>query len=1024
MILVNLTLVLAIQASALSAIRLVPDEYPSIQAAINDCYDGDIIIVEPGRYYETINFSGKNIILTGTDPNDPQVVAGTIIDADGDGSTVIFENGETAEAVLRGFTITGGYGTRNDEFGGGILWGGGIYCAGASPTITDNVIAGNHGPVDEGTNPENYAYGYGAGIGGVEANPTITRNIIKGNTTYAGAAIFFTGDPKISDNLIYDNSAIIGGGVIMAGGQLSNNTIVGNDASFQEGSQFGGNVYIIFEPEFSSTRIFNNIICGATSGGGIVWQGVFSPDAIQFNNVWNNTPGNYSNGTVDNNTGQFIFDGQANQTGIGSNISGDPLFVDADTNDYHIQTGSPCINAGDPGSLILRGQTDFDGEPRVHAGVVDIGAYEYRGYVPPLADAGPDQHVDMPRQASLLVTLDGSGSFFYDPCGVMEYSWEQVAGSAVVMSDFTSVQPTLSPESEGEYKFELVVSDDLNSSESDEVVIIVSNLPPVADAGPDQSMGAIPQVINLDGSGSYDRSGDALAYRWSQTAGPAVVLSDANAVAPTFVPSELSVYVFELIVNDGELDSEPDIVGIVIGNHAPVANVGLSQYTAGDPVVLDGSGSFDRDVFGEISYQWQQISGPPVDISDENTVMPSISGFTQTNEIQRCEFELTVSDGDMDSEPDTVEIIIVPDFGNVNFAVMNPPFDPDKPTIVAFGEGDCEGGGYLVFPEPDDWYAKANFLTISSYGPPYDRYADSLIVFLSSVAPSYIQPIQTIGFDTGNMPAIDVANRMNEIYTDARFAVNRVSFLDATCRDYSDDIARFLASSVDGEPCWIDNYYATEGRHYPGTLNIRFPAPNANHSTPLNWYRQSYNIGSGARRRPLYNSGRAAGFYISVAGPNKNLRLAPDANNYYFEWDSRTDYLNFYDESLHPARIPEAVTLVGPEDGAVVDANGVVLSCDISENAVSYQLLFGAAPDRLNYLVSETPGPPEETITTFPFETTYWTIKVRDEYGSTVYTDPIRIKAQNVTAQTIENITSGKRYNSIQDAINDAAKRR
>ena len=141
MILVNLTLMLAIQASALSAIRLVPDEYPSIQAAINDCIDGDIIIVEPGSYYETINFSGKNIILTGTDPNDPQVVAGTIIDAEGDGSTVIFENGETAEAVLRGFTITGGYGTRNDEFGGGILWGGGIYCAEASPTITDNVIA-------------------------------------------------------------------------------------------------------------------------------------------------------------------------------------------------------------------------------------------------------------------------------------------------------------------------------------------------------------------------------------------------------------------------------------------------------------------------------------------------------------------------------------------------------------------------------------------------------------------------------------------------------------------------------------------------------------------------------------------------------------------------------------------------------------------------------------------------------------------------------------------------------------------
>ena len=280
MILVNLIFVLTIQSTALSITRLVPDEYPGIQSAISDCIDGDTIIVAPGTYFETINFMGKNIVITSTDPNDPEVVAGTIIDGDGDGSTVTFENGETNQAVLRGFTITGGYGTRNDAFGGGYLWGGGIYCAEASPTITDNVIADNHAPFDEGTNPENYVYGYGAGIGGVVASPIITRNIIKDNTTYAGAGMFIVGDPKISDNLIYDNSAFIAGGVIMAGGQLSNNTIVGNDASFQGGTQFGGNIYIIFDPEFPSTRIFNNVICNAGSGGGIVWEGNFSADAI------------------------------------------------------------------------------------------------------------------------------------------------------------------------------------------------------------------------------------------------------------------------------------------------------------------------------------------------------------------------------------------------------------------------------------------------------------------------------------------------------------------------------------------------------------------------------------------------------------------------------------------------------------------------------------------------------------------------------------------------------------------------
>ncbi|MGD8787616.1 MAG: choice-of-anchor Q domain-containing protein, partial [Phycisphaerales bacterium] len=713
--------------------------------------------------------------------------------------------------------------------------------------------------------------------------------------------------------------------------------------------------------------------------------------SIAFNNVWNNNVGNY--GFYNNQTGQFNVGGQYDETGNYGNISEDPLFVDADEHDYHFQTGSPCINAGDPASVVLRDQTDFDGESRIHGETIDIGAYEYRGYVSPVADAGPDQHVDMPQDGSPVVILDGSGSFFYDPCGVMEYSWEQVGGAAGVINDFTSVHPTFIPESEGEYRFELIVSDGLNISEPDEVIIVVSNLPPIADAGPDQSLSSIPQIITLDGSDSYDRSGDSVNYHWSQTSGPAIALSDSNSVTPTFAPPELGIYVFELVVDDGELDSEPDEVGIVIGNHAPVADAGLPRYAAVDPVVLDGSGSFDSDGYGELSYQWRQTAGPTVTITGQDTTMPTISGFTQTNEIQRCEFALTISDGDMDSQPDTVEVVIVPDFGSDSFLEANPPFDPDKPTMVAFGGGDCEVGSGMAFSETDDWFDQVNFLTLPSYEPPYDKYADELIVYLSSIAPGYIQPIQTVGFDTGGMPAIDIANRMNEVYADARYAVNRVSLLDATCRDYSDDIARFNASRVGEEPCWIDNYYTAEGNYYPGTLNILFPAPNANHTTPVIWYMQSFNPGGGARRRPLYNGGLVAGFYISVAGANKNLQLVTDGDNYYFEWSSQTNVLRFHDASLYTGRIPEEVRLLGPEDGATVSNEGAVLSCQESDAAVSYRLLFGPAPDQLDYLVSDTPEPPAEVITEFPFETTYWTVMAADEFGSTVYADPRRIIA-------------------------------
>jgi hypothetical protein len=715
-------------------------------------------------------------------------------------------------------------------------------------------------------------------------------------------------------------------------------------------------------------------------------------------------------------TGEFSFDGRADQTGVDDNISQDPLFVDVLTDDYHLQTGSPCVNTGDPGIVPAPGETDFDGKLRMYAARIDIGAYEYVGYVNPVANAGSDQHIDSPE----LITLDGGSSFFYDPDGVMEFSWEQVAGSAVVMSDFAAMQPTIIPESEGEYRFELVVSDGVNISESDEVLIIVRNRAPLADAGPDQSTSSIPSVITLDGSGSYDPGRVALTYHWTQTSGPAVILSNANADNTTFIPSQIGIYVFELIVNDGQLDSVPDIVGIVIGSRAPVADAGLPRYTARDPVVLDGSESFDPDGFGQLTYQWQQVSGPSVDITDENTPTPMISGFSQTNAIQKCVFELTVSDGDLNGHPDTVEVIIVPDFGNNNLMQLNPPFEPNKPTIVAFGGGDCVMGSAMVFSDPADWYAKANFLTIGSYGPPYYQYGDALITYLSIVAPNYTQPIQTIGFSTGNLPAIDVAVRLNETYADARFAVNRVSLLDAACRNFSDDIAKLISTSVDGERCWIDNYYATAGRFYPGTLNIRFPAPPAEHSTPFVWYQQSNNPGGGARSRPVYNGGVTAGYYLSVAGPAKNFQLASDPENYYFEWNSQTGSLRFYNELQYPGRIPEAVKLIGPADGTLADANGVVLSCEISDNAVGYQLLFGPTAHDLIYLASYTPDPPEEVITEFPFETTYWTIRVHDEYGSTTYADPIRIKSSNVTAQTIENVTTGRKYNSIQRAIDNA----
>ena len=101
--------------------------YDYISQAVQDANEGDIIVASPGTYRETVDFRVKNVILRSEDPNDPAVVAATIID--GSTQAVVFSGGEDANCILAGFTITGA--TQ------------GIYCGAASPIILNCRIADN-----------------------------------------------------------------------------------------------------------------------------------------------------------------------------------------------------------------------------------------------------------------------------------------------------------------------------------------------------------------------------------------------------------------------------------------------------------------------------------------------------------------------------------------------------------------------------------------------------------------------------------------------------------------------------------------------------------------------------------------------------------------------------------------------------------------------------------------------------------------------------------------------------------------
>ena len=110
--LIIILLCLALAGSSYAATIIVKTDgsgdYSTIQAAIDDSNDGDVIIVQPGLYDENINFLGKNITVTSTNPVNPNVVAETIIGNNyPNEAVIIFRGDEDLNCTLTGFNING-----------------------------------------------------------------------------------------------------------------------------------------------------------------------------------------------------------------------------------------------------------------------------------------------------------------------------------------------------------------------------------------------------------------------------------------------------------------------------------------------------------------------------------------------------------------------------------------------------------------------------------------------------------------------------------------------------------------------------------------------------------------------------------------------------------------------------------------------------------------------------------------------------------------------------------------------------
>jgi len=428
----------------------------NIQDAVSAAGLNDLILVTNGLYQYGGAPTGTTIsnrvyvttAMTIQSVNGPLVT--TIKGASGFIRCVSLADG----AILSGFTVTNGTLTGNASIGPG----GGIFCAGTNSVVTNCIITGNTSD-------------YGGG-GGVYSGKLTNCSLSNNATSFRGAGAYST---ILSNCIIVGNRGSVnaspGGGIYggaavncvlsnniaQSGGgadsasllncRLASNSAVSGDfgngggahSSFLTnclliGNRAGGSGGGAANSTLVGCVIYRNYATNSLSGGigGGVAGGILVTCTLVSNGV-RSEMGLYA-GVAKNSILYYNSGGNYNAnltncctlplpaSGI-DNFTQPPLFVDLAGGDLHLQSTSPCINAGNnsylpspPGAMAA----DLDGNPRILGGTVDVGAYEYQSPASTLSYAW--------AQAYGLPT-DGSADFA-DPDGDGMNNWQEwIAGT-------------------------------------------------------------------------------------------------------------------------------------------------------------------------------------------------------------------------------------------------------------------------------------------------------------------------------------------------------------------------------------------------------------------------------------------------------------------------------------------------------------------------------------------------------------------------------------------------------------------
>jgi hypothetical protein len=390
----------------------VPDDFPTIQAALNSVNDYDLIQVQPGVYTENLVWPNKEgiklVSYSGSES--------TIISGGNEGRVLNITGLIGRDTLIEGFTFQDGFVNAEAPFSID-SYGGGIYLSVASPTIRNCTVKNCRA---QGLYQTSLAYG--GGIFCAEGSPVIENCIITNNSVYApseaaggGICIFVSpGLTTITNCLIENNDAFnYGDGVFIAGTTYFANNIVNSNSgdgitiiedSIVVNNTVVGHPYIGIWHEHCYNIYLNNIMAFNRFGIREEWE---INSAAGWNLYWNNEE-NYL--TMDPGTNDLIANPQLG-------------------NDLHLTEGSPAIDSG-VSSFI----DDFDYDERPYGDGFDRGADEY--YPPGINSSLPE--TKQSALSSIVRTIPRDHAL-----KIEEISGEFTFVTIVVPDDYSTIQAAL-----------------------------------------------------------------------------------------------------------------------------------------------------------------------------------------------------------------------------------------------------------------------------------------------------------------------------------------------------------------------------------------------------------------------------------------------------------------------------------------------------------------------------------------------------------------------------------------------------